>query len=457
MDYKQKYKNDVLSKLTPDDKYEQIASKLDFTPRKKKLFMKRPILLVSSIACLSIVLGVGTYFLLTNTENTVYSANSVVKMKLNPEITFVVDEDNKVVTATGENQEGQMIVVGEQLEGKDLNEAIKIVLTIENETGYLISGNATINDNNISISISTDDEKALEYLKESISNTIDSVCDQLNVVKNHIEYETSQYLNELKQEILKNNTELTEQEVNEMSFEEVYQIIKINYEQQAKLCSIELASLYNQAKEYEFKIAESDFTIKMIEELNPIQASLFDGIFKLRDIAVDNLKQGIDNIQEVRYNYFIKEDSQYNLANQKLLEYKAEVIKHKNELANISDVESDEYKAIYELLQKQENLLVEASESLENARVSAEEFLTNMEENIIELIDKVNHYTNQIVSALSIDLETELTNKAEELDAFLNETKTTLFATFEQKYAQDIQNSKEELIAYKNELIAQNA
>lgn len=456
MNYKRKYKQDVLKELTPNDKYDAIASKLDLTPPKKNVKMKKNVLLVSSLACLSIVIGFGAYFLL-NDNPTTYSSNSVIKMKLNPEITFVVDEENKVVTATGENQEGQMIIVNENLIGLDLNEAIKIVLTIENETGYLISGNATINDNNISFSISTDDQEAIESIKDNISKTVSDVCKQLNVTHNALVYETSKYFDELKQEVLALNPELTSQEVEMMSFDEIYEIIKVNYEQQAKICSVELAKLYQQAKDYEFKIAESEFTVNMIKDLKPIQASLLEGVFALREVAVDNLKTGIEAIQQARYNHFVKEDSQYFLANQKLLEYKAEVIKHKNELANIKDIESEEYKHILEALNQREKLLDDAMISLENAKLSAEEFLTSMEENITSLIDSVNEFTNQIVEALSVDLETELNNKAVELDSFLNETKTTLFTNFETKYAEDIASYKQQLQEYKESLKSQNA
>ena len=76
-------------------------------------------------------------------DNTDSSKLAMVKMNLNPSISFVVDGDNKVVSVTGENNEGKMIIAGEEIVGKDLAEAIEIILTIENETGYLVSGNVT--------------------------------------------------------------------------------------------------------------------------------------------------------------------------------------------------------------------------------------------------------------------------------------------------------------------------
>ena len=39
---------------------------------------------------------------------------------------------------------------------------------IENETGYLVSGNARIEDNKLSFSITTDDEKIKEELKDKL-------------------------------------------------------------------------------------------------------------------------------------------------------------------------------------------------------------------------------------------------------------------------------------------------
>ena len=151
MNVENKYKEHVLSNLTPKDGFKELSAKLDFNTPKKNIMKKKGIVVLTSCVCACVAIGIGAYVLFGNNtpDNTDSSKLAMVKMNLNPSISFVVDGDNKVVSVTGENNEGKMIIAGEEIVGKDLAEAIEIILTIENETGYLVSGNVTVDDNNL--------------------------------------------------------------------------------------------------------------------------------------------------------------------------------------------------------------------------------------------------------------------------------------------------------------------
>lgn len=455
MNYKKKYKQEFLNELSTNDNYDKIAAKISFKPQKKNNIMKKGLLIGSSIACFTLILGVGGYLLLRGTGDTkVLSANGIVRMNLNPSITFMVDEENKVVSVTGENNEGKMIIVGEEIEGKTLEEAIEIVLKIENETGYLVSGNATVGENNLSFSVTIDDEEIAKNIQERISSTVEKVCEELNVSETVSYVKTT--LEQYKQELLAYDSSLTEQELEKMNFEEVYNSLKVNYQEAAVMYSEELIGLYNQSKEYEFKIAENEYTVELIKELGGIKATLLESVFTAYDFALEQFENGINALNQLRYESYVAEDSMYQKANTQLQTVKSEVINLKNKVASSEDQTSDEAKALIAKLDEKIKNLDEVTESLTNIKTSVETSINEMEKTLVSLMDKITEVKDSVVAMLSIDLEAELTNKANELDTYLNTTKTEFFNKFETKYAEDIEKAKQKLVSYKEELIANN-
>lgn len=455
MNYKKQYKQDFLNELSSKDNYDKIATKISFKPQKKNNIMKKGLLIGSSIACFTLVLGVGGYLLLKGAgEPKVLSANGIVRMNLNPSITFMVDEENKVVSVTGENNEGKMIIVGEEIEGKTLEEAIEIVLKIENETGYLVSGNAKVSENNLSFSVTIDDEEIAKNIQERISKTVDEVCEELNVNETVSYVKTT--LEQYKQELLAYDSTLTEQELEKMNFEEVYNSLKVNYQEAAVMYSEELIGLYNQSKEYEFKIAENEYTVELIKELGGVKASLLEGVFAAYDFALQQFESGIDALNKLRYESYVAEDSMYQKANLQLQTVKSEVINLKNKVASSEDQASEETVALVSKLDEKIAKLDEITESLTNIKTSVETSINEMEQTLVSLMDKITEVKDSVVSMLSIDLEAELMSKANELDTYLNTTKTEFFTNFETKYADDIEKAKQKLVSYKQELIANN-
>lgn len=455
MNYKKKYKQEFLNELSTNDNYDKIAAKISFKPQKKNNIMKKGLLIGSSIACFTLILGVGGYLLLRGTGDTkVLSANGIVRMNLNPSITFMVDEENKVVSVTGENNEGKMIIVGEEIEGKTLEEAIEIVLKIENETGYLVSGNATVGENNLSFSVTIDDEEIAKNIQERISSTVEKVCEELNVSETVSYVKTT--LEQYKQELLAYDSSLTEQELEKMNFEEVYNSLKVNYQEAAVMYSEELIGLYNQSKEYEFKIAENEYTVELIKELGGIKATLLESVFTAYDFALEQFENGINTLNQLRYESYVAEDSMYQKANTQLQTVKSEVINLKNKVASSEDQTSDEAKALIAKLDEKIKNLDEVTESLTNIKTSVETSINEMEKTLVSLMDKITEVKDSVVAMLSIDLEAELTNKANELDTYLNTAKTEFFNNFETTYAEDIEKAKQKLVSYKEELIANN-
>ena len=113
MNVENKYKEHVLSNLTPKDGFKELSAKLDFKAPKKNIMKKKGIVVLTSCVCACVAIGIGAYVLFGNNtpDNTDSSKLAMVKMNLNPSISFVVSDDGKV-------QVGNPYVKGVKVEGK---------------------------------------------------------------------------------------------------------------------------------------------------------------------------------------------------------------------------------------------------------------------------------------------------------------------------------------------------
>ena len=189
-----------------------------------------------------------------------------------------------------------MIVAGEEenIIGKDINKAIELVLKIENETGYLVSGSASIGENELSFSVAISEEninkakEIQESIKNEITSTVSKVCDELNVNETISEIKAIEREN-LEQLALKYDSTLTDEKVSQMSNEQLINVVKLYSLETAHLYSVELEELYNQVKEYDLKFAESEFTKNAISSMG----SIYELALKGYDLILDGLKTSI--------------------------------------------------------------------------------------------------------------------------------------------------------------------
>jgi len=450
MNIEKKYKEHILKNLTPTDKSDELINKLNLNNAPKKKNMKKGLVFATGGLALAVVIGVGTYVVINNHNNNNQStqAPSVVTLSVNPSIRFVLDKDNKVAAVTGENDEGKMIVAGEEIVGQPIDKAIELVLRVENETGYLVSGNVTSDENNIRVSIMVDNEAVEDALKDSISNSVSLVCDELNVDA-HMEYvEASKAYNKEKlQEIaLKCDPTLSEEEVKEMSYEQLINVIKVYGLETAELYSTDLENFYNEAKAYKLSFAEQKFTKDVIANMSVIYGVFMESY----QTVLDNLQSEIEKLNELNYNHFVSEESQYQIALGELAKAKADLISLKNQLAQ-SDTEDTEAKTqLQEAIDTQISLLEAKEEALASIRTISESFTNHAKSMIETALEAAENFKNTLVAPDSI--EKELNNKAIELQTTLNEAKDAMFTEFENTYKDDILAAKEEVLAYKQAL-----
>ena len=451
MNYKKKYKQDVLNELEFNDKYNEITSKLNFKNVSNKKVMNKKFVFAAGGLSLVLVLGVAGAIAFSEKDTNTYS--SIVTMNLNPSVRFVLDKDNKVVSVSGENNEGKMIVAGEEenIIGKDINKAIELVLKIENETGYLVSGSASIGENELSFSVAISEEninkakEIQESIKNEITSTVSKVCDELNVNDTISEIKSIEREN-LEQLALKYDSTLTEEKVSQMSNEQLINVVKLYSLETAHLYSVELEELYNQVKEYDLKFAESEFTKNAISSMGTIYELALKGY----DLILDGLKTSITALNDLRYDCFVSEESLYQKSYTSLLEKKEEVILYKNQLASMEGEDSETKQKVQEALEKQIQVLETAEKVLVDAKDASLSLIDSSTQLINKIIVELEEYKSNLPGREEV--EETLSNKSNELQETLNAKKDQIFAEFESKYGEDIEVAKQKVLAYKESL-----
>ena len=360
-----KLKTDMRKKMLDtnpsDELYERVKKELNMKEKQKQYLVNKPykrwvpILATSFCILLAIVIGV---IALNNKKVNAKEYNAIVQVDVNPSIQMVVDEENKVLSITGLNDEGKMIIYGEAIVGKNLDEALEIIVKIETDLGYLVEGS---DDNKVTLTISANTEEITNKIEEFSRNTLNKVLEETGVIAtietakgyaavknavNHLDIiyqglihaynlaydalnnaytsmqdgyysqfidSTSEYqkawleLAELKQAYLDQRVvvaNLTEEETDEKIFQEVQKLESLKREYEAKLAileSIEKAS--STVYETLVLVFETSLeTMKKIEEQLPdsIQTITFEALIDTEN-KLNEFKQEVCDTFEAKY------------------------------------------------------------------------------------------------------------------------------------------------------------
>lgn len=449
MDYKNKFKKEIDDSMPEVKNLDFVKSKLNFKEKGELFFMKKnkAILVTSVVAGAVVLAGVGTGIGLALTSSS-DKGETLVRMDVNPSISMVLDKNNKVISISGDNNEGKMIITGENIVGKGVEDAIKYLITIENETGYLVSGNLTVDTNNIQFSITTDNENIKKSIEDSISKAVDAICEKLDIGA-AVEFVSSYTKEALIELVLLFDPTKDRAELEKMSSSELIDIIKEKQRETISLCSEELEDLYYQIKDYKIDIASSEYTKELISSLGEAYQFMLDTY----QSALSTFESYIEQVNEYRYNAFVAEDSEYQQYLSTMQDKKQEVIALKNEIASLED--SAQKDLIISQLEASEEALNQYIELLENSKTR---YLATLDTYISSLERVSSTLTDIYTTLLTSDVFKDKVNQSvAELDKRLNSAKDKAFEEFEKLYKDIIEKTKEEAVTYKNELKAKVA
>lgn len=445
-----KLKTDMRKKMLDtnpsDELYERVKKELNMKEKQKQYLVNKPykrwvpILATSFCILLAIVIGV---IALNNKKVNAKEYNAIVQVDVNPSIQMVVDEENKVLSITGLNDEGKMIIYGEAIVGKNLDEALEIIVKIETDLGYLVEGS---DDNKVTLTISANTEEITNKIEEFSRNTLNKVLEETGVIAT-IETAKGYAEEELKLLAKELDPTLTEEEINNFNYNDYVHVVQLYHLEVADLASVKLEEMYNEFKNYQISITEKEAVKNAVNHLD----IKYQGLIHAYNLAYDALNNAYTSMQDGYYSQFIDPTSEYQKAWLELAELKQAYLDQRVVVANLTEEETDE--KIFQEVQKLESLKREYEaklailESIEKASSTVYETLVLVFETSLETMKKIEEQLPDSIQTITFEALIDTENK-------LNEFKQEVCDTFEAKYQEAIDNAKETLQARKEALRA---
>lgn len=360
---------------------------------------------------------------------------------INPSVEFMIDDQNKVISVAAMNDDGSILVVGEDFIGKTPEQAVEIMVSLASETGYLVKGNIEASENTVKISVSGDTGYA-EKLMKDVSATAKNVMQELDI-SGMVEKADALKLEEL-QKLALSTSIYTEEEINSMEEKQLYKIIATGRIETAQLLTEEMRDAYYSAKEYKISFAQSDETARIIKEMGGIYTIVYSSY----KTALDVYSTAITKLDNFRYEMLVSENSEYQKSLARLRDAKVELLKQKNYTASL-EINGEEYLSATATLQATEenyNNILKAYEQL-----GAE--LNNTLETLIEGLKQAETQLRLVEDSLfDENIEAKLQEKASEIETNINAAKDSFFEEFESAHSDDIKAMEESLIAKKQQL-----
>ncbi len=363
-------------------------------------------------------------------EADIYHEKLVMNISCNPSVEFVLDKDNKVVTANALNEEGNLIVSAQAFAGKTAEEAAKLFVEISTETGFLVSGSATVTENEITLSFSRDSEQ-ITQLYDGVKNKVNEYLSAENITAqiSKAEAMTKQQLEALVAECAPYVEMAQIQAMERMELvEQIYQSRK----ETAEFYSQELKSAYYESKAFIMEQAELE-VIK--SQLNVTTKAIVDGLTIPYDLAVKT-------IESTRKTFLVNEDSLYQVALKNFREAKVNYLKFREEVAAMEQNEITT--AVTEKLANLDKLVNDAEQAILKAGADANAALDEAKANVTEaynaIIAKIGDYSAKVNEHL-----TEVGKKQKT-------AQEAFFTKFETDYAAAITAAQNDWVAMKTAL-----
>lgn len=356
---------------------------------------------------------------------------ALVTIDVNPSIEMVIDEKNQVLSVYGNNDEGKMIIEGENIIGQNIEDVINSIISIELQTKYLVPGI----ENEIALSVTSDEDGKNKLLQENIKQIISTSCNN-NSINANIKIDNSKTIEELRDLVLKYNPTIDEKVSDTYSLTNLLNEIKLYQLEVKNFATKKLEDLYLEVKNQSITLAEQESIKNAINNLdNELYQNLIDEYNEKYNLFVDAY-----NLVESKYEeYFILEDSLYQQMLVSLQEKKQELNIQKQLLGQKS-LENDLI-GYFEINTKVLNLTWELK-NIEQSLIDLEESATSLYQGIcnkiISTIKELDDIRNKIPTNILTYKFSEIFDTASEL----YEYKNNLLKDFEFKYQKDINKEK---------------
>ncbi len=318
---------------------------------------------------------------------------TVMNVSLNPEVEFVLDANDVVISANALNEEGNLIISAGVFEGKSADAAVDLFIEISAETGFLVSGNASVGDNEIEISFSGDREKAEKLFKDVKTKAL-SKLEEFGV-QAKIELDEAISQEDLRELVEQCAPYLEAAEVRAMEYAELVEIIYESRKETVSLYSQELKHAYYEAKAHAMDKIQLDV---LKSKLDAVQSAIVEQVYKVYADAVAEL-------EAKRYELLVSEESDYQKALVEFRAAKAEFLKYRAEVAAMkkNQVTEDILATLenYKKVVEAKELLLEqygeaAHATIDNLKASVKAAYDAFISTLEELSIKIGHHFDDI-------------------------------------------------------------
>ena len=358
---------------------------------------------------------------------------SYVTIETNPAVEFVCDEKGIVVAVNGLNDDGKLLILDEELTNKSIEEASTVIIELTAEMGFTVSGSVSASPQEIKVSVSSNDVELQASVEAKVSTNIDKAIIDLGLDAKifNLEAKTRVYFEGI---VLKYDPTLTEEEVKELSYEELMAIVSKATKEKSEFISVALEEYYQKLKEYEFKLK---YKQELANSLSNEYQTLRDSYSKL----LSQYQEALTQLKAKEVEFFTSPDSEYVKAINNYNDQKQEVMKLKIQIAVSKEA-------------NESTLILEAQLGLSEQALAALDVLVKTADAAIKaafdtLITTLENIYNQLAALEeqfpeSIDFEAKLTIAED----YINSSKDELFNKFEETF------TKETLAKMKSDLQA---
>ena len=342
----------------------------------------------------------------------------LMTIAMNPSLEFVLDEDDKVVSVTATNDDGNYILTKVNFEGKTAKEAINEFLRVAKENGFVVSGSVDTSANQLTISISGDHaQKLFNQVKKSATEYLSEL--NINAIINFGEVISKEDLKARVQEVMQ---ELTSTQLANMSEEDLVELLEESHKETEELLSQELKDLYYKTRAEEVVKAKFE-AIKQILSSN---LGLFQTYLESLTESLTNLTSNITEykdtfVAQMLSGTYAQEMQDYMAAKKALLEEQLKTTLDANVIAELK-VAVDS-----------------AEESLETAKANAELLMVEANNAINTAVAQMNTALDTILSVMQNFMKTN----AETIENAIENIKENYKTTFETEFASYITQAEE--------------
>lgn len=162
-----------------------------------------------------------------------------MSMSVNPEVTFTVDENDKVVAVTFDNNDAGTIYANINFVGKNVEEAVDIFVEISAITGHIDF--SEIND--FEINVNGENAETVEEFKNKVSTQIKATCDELGIQVKFDIANAEDAVEDLIEKVKELAPQYSLAELNEMAEADINALVELAQETQEKYAGLAYAQI----------------------------------------------------------------------------------------------------------------------------------------------------------------------------------------------------------------------